>query len=423
MAGRGAIQVTSVAVALVVALVGTTTACSSGSADRGAGPAATDTTAPVTTTTAVSTEVAGSTPTGDLAFLGPVRTVDVGDLAVGYRQFGSGPPLVMVVGEASSMSYWGPDLLRRLADRFTVTIFDNRGVGASTGQTDASGGTVQQPLTIEQMADDTSGFITALGLDHPTLFGWSTGGEIGLALAVRHPDQLGPLMVSGATAGGPGSTPTPPDLNALLASTDLVDQAKLIDELFTPSGATARADYVAGLLSMPDDPVSPEIQAQQADAEVAFAADPTVADGLSTITTPVLVTDGAADRLVPTANATFIAGRVPGAQLVLVPDTSHAGCSSSRIASSSCCRPSARAAAPVATGTRGDSSTRRGGASRKAHQVASALPTAMAMAWPAIVHPFTSTTEIATRAGVASSHQRLRRSPMVSPAAARARKP
>ena len=36
------------------------------------------------------------------------------------------------------MSYWGPDLPRRLADHFTVIMFDNRGVGESTGQTDPS---------------------------------------------------------------------------------------------------------------------------------------------------------------------------------------------------------------------------------------------------------------------------------------------
>ncbi len=197
-------------------------------------------------------------------------------------------------------------------------------MGASTGQTDPTTGKVHRPLSIEQMADDTSGLITALGLDHPAVFGWSTGGEIGLALAVGHPGQLGPLVVSGATAGGPGSTPTPPDLNALLASTDVADQAKLLDELFTPSGAAARDAYVQGLLSMPDDEVSPEIQAQQADAETAFAADSTVADGLGSISSPVLVTDGADDRLVPTANATYIADRIPGAQLLLVPDTSHA---------------------------------------------------------------------------------------------------
>ncbi len=307
------------AAVLVVALVG---ACSPSRQDHPINVA--DPTPPTSPTTALSTPVAGSTPVGELAFLGPVRTVPVGDLEVGYRQFGSGPPLVMVIGQDSSMSYWGPDLLRRLAEHFTVTMFDNRGVGESTGQTDPSTGKVHQPLTIQQMADDTSGLIDALGLAHPTLFGWSTGGEIGLALAVRHPGQLGSLVVSGATAGGPESTPASPELDALVASSDPADQVKLLDELFTPSGAAARDAYVQGLLAMPADEVSAETQARQAEAEAAFAADPTIADGLPTITSRVLVTDGADDQLVPPANATFIANRIPGSQLLLVPDTSHA---------------------------------------------------------------------------------------------------
>ena len=93
---------------LVVAAVTAAGACSTSRQDDPIDIA--DPTPDTTPTTAVSTEVPGTTPTGELAFLGPVRTVPVGDLEVGYRQFGSGPPLVMVVGQDSSMSYWGPDL-------------------------------------------------------------------------------------------------------------------------------------------------------------------------------------------------------------------------------------------------------------------------------------------------------------------------
>jgi pimeloyl-ACP methyl ester carboxylesterase len=300
--------------AALVAVAGLTSSC--GSATRAGDPRANEPSgAPVTS--APQVEVTGSMPSGDLAFLGPVRQVPVDDVVVGFRQFGSGPELVLIVGQNSSMSYWGPDLLRALATHFSVTIFDNRGVGTTSDP-------ATRPLTIERMADDTSELIDAIGLDHPAVFGWSTGGEIGLALATRHPGQLGPLVISGATAGGPESTQAPPELDALMASADLSDQVKLVDELFTPSGASARDAYVEGLLAMPDDPVSAGAESRQADAEAAFARDPSVADALASITTPVLVTDGAEDRLVPVANATFIAGRIPGAKLLLVPDTSHA---------------------------------------------------------------------------------------------------
>jgi pimeloyl-ACP methyl ester carboxylesterase len=116
----------------------------------------------------------------------------------------------------------------------------------------------------------------------------------------------------------------PAALDALVSSTDQADQIKLLDHLFTPSGAGARDAYIAGLLRMPDEPVDPQIVARQADAEARFTQSTEVADGLATITSRVLVTDGADDDLVPVANAHLIADHIPDAQLVIVPDSSHA---------------------------------------------------------------------------------------------------
>src|SRR5436190_19141547 len=101
------------AVVASTALLIAVTACSSSRSDNPIDLSSPTTVAAGPSTTVVSSEMPGTTPTGDLAFLGPVRTVPVGDIDVGYRQFGSGPNLVMVVGQDSSMSYWGPDLPRR----------------------------------------------------------------------------------------------------------------------------------------------------------------------------------------------------------------------------------------------------------------------------------------------------------------------
>ncbi|HEY5154378.1 MAG TPA: alpha/beta hydrolase [Acidimicrobiales bacterium] len=262
-------------------------------------------------------EIAGTQAVGDLAFLGPARRLAVNGIDVAYRQFGQGPPLVLIVGQDSTMSYWGPDLLRALAQHDQVTIFDNRGVGLSSDRPD-------EALTIETMSDDTAALIEALGLDHPEVFGWSTGGEIALALAVRHPGQVGRLAVSGATSGGPDTVPATPELEAALRSTDPADEVKLLDALFTPSGAAARQRYIDGLLTMPAETVSPEISRRQAEAETAFAATTAVADGLGGVDLPTLVTNGADDHLVPAANARTIAAHVPGSTLVLVADGAHA---------------------------------------------------------------------------------------------------
>ena len=50
---------------------------------------------------------------------------------VAYRQFGSGPNLLVVMGQHGTMTWWDPQLLSQLASQFTVTIFDLPGVGYS----------------------------------------------------------------------------------------------------------------------------------------------------------------------------------------------------------------------------------------------------------------------------------------------------
>jgi pimeloyl-ACP methyl ester carboxylesterase len=196
-------------------------------------------------------------------------------------------------------------------------MFDNRGVGSSTDQPEV-------PLSIELMADDTAGLIDALGLDHPSVVGWSTGGEIALALAVRHPGTAGELVLSGATAGGPTAVQSPPEVNALLSSNNPADEVKLFDYLFTPSGSAARDAYLAGIATMPAEEVSDTIVARQAASEDRFTTTTDTSDGLSDIHGTVVVINGADDQLVPPDNARLIAARVPAAELRIVPDAAHA---------------------------------------------------------------------------------------------------
>ena len=62
----------------------------------------------------------------------PLRHVRAGDISVGYRTLGSGPPLVLVTGYAATLYVWDPGVLTRLAERRRVIVFDNRGVLTTT---------------------------------------------------------------------------------------------------------------------------------------------------------------------------------------------------------------------------------------------------------------------------------------------------
>lgn len=288
-------------------LVVTLSACVS-SSTRHAGPLA----------AVAAVVVPGSRPSGSAAFLGAVRRVRVGDISIGYRQFGTGAPLVLIAGQNSGMNTWSVALPQRLAQRFRVTMFDNRGVGYSTDNP-------HDPLTIQLMADDTAGLLQALHIPRANVLGWSTGGEIALALAVRHPDLVRSLVLSGATAGGPSAIQSSPAIDALLASGRVQDEMRLLSEyLFTPAGSAAMGDYVNGYLQVPEGPVSPEIMQRQAAAERAFARNTEVYDALPRITARTLVTNGSLDQLVPPGNARLIASRIPHAQLAIFDGAAHA---------------------------------------------------------------------------------------------------
>src|SRR3954452_7336200 len=112
-------------------------------------------------TPAVPKTVAGTQLAGDVAFLGPIRTVPVGKQPIAFRQFGSGSDLLLIAGQASPMSLWPATTLRHLAQGHRVTIYDNRDLGASSGPHTA--------FPLAGLADDAAGLIDALGLRRPSV--------------------------------------------------------------------------------------------------------------------------------------------------------------------------------------------------------------------------------------------------------------
>jgi pimeloyl-ACP methyl ester carboxylesterase len=303
------------AVGAGIVAMGLLAACSSGSAKSAGGSAPSSAAAPTTVALARSTVVPRSTWPGSGAFVGPERLVPVGPVMVGYRQFGAGPDLVLLEGEEMTMTEWPLSLLRDLAAHYRVTMFDWRGVDKSTDDPAES-------YSIAGLADDTAGFFDAIGLHTPAVYGLSTGGEVGLALAVRHPDHVGKLMVSGATTGGPQTVPTPLAVNKIFVDPN-ANPVALVGLLFPAGDAADSNGYLAEILKVPQTLASAAVTKRQNAAEDAFMRGKGLAAGLRVLHTPVLVMNGAKDQLVPVENARRIAALIPGAQLHIFPDAGH----------------------------------------------------------------------------------------------------
>lgn len=240
------------------------------------------------------------------------RTAD-GD--VGYREVGQGSPILLIMGYGGSMDAWAPAFVDLLAAHHTVVVFDNAGVGRTSA--------VPSALTVPAMADQTSALISSLRLHRPAVLGWSMGGMIAQALAVRHPGQVGRLVLAATQAGTGRSLPVP---SAAAAALDSTNPAVVLSVLFPADQTTAARAYAAGIVQYPDlyQAASTVKEAQTAAIQQWMAGDDPAGRRVGRIHAPVLVADGTADALDPAANAAILADSLPRARVVLYPDAGHA---------------------------------------------------------------------------------------------------
>lgn len=195
-----------------------------------------------------------TTPVGAAAFLGPIKLARLPDSTIGYRQFGTGAPLILIMGSDAAMSIWDYRLLRDLATHARITIFDNPGVASSSAP-------ASQTLSIKSMALDTIALMDALGIERADMLGWSMGAYIALELVTRQPDRARRLILAAADAGSPSSPQgTAEDLTAL--SDPATPTGALLDLLFPTGQDRAKQEYLAAYAAVPQEQVDPGIRAR-----------------------------------------------------------------------------------------------------------------------------------------------------------------
>jgi pimeloyl-ACP methyl ester carboxylesterase len=111
----------------------------------------------------------------------------VGGLQLYYEIRGSGEPLMALHGGIGSMEMFGPNLERLAADRRLISV-DLQGHGRT--------GDIDRPLTYEAMADDIAGLLDHLDLGQADVLGYSLGGGVAMATAVRHRPRVRRLVLA-----------------------------------------------------------------------------------------------------------------------------------------------------------------------------------------------------------------------------------
>jgi pimeloyl-ACP methyl ester carboxylesterase len=106
-------------------------------------------------------------------------------LNLAFETVGSGPPLLVLHGLFGSGSNWR-SVARQLASTLTVHSVDLRNHGASPWA---------DAMDYVAMADDVLQLMDRLSLEQPAVLGHSMGGKTAMALALRHPQRVGRLIV------------------------------------------------------------------------------------------------------------------------------------------------------------------------------------------------------------------------------------
>ncbi len=210
-----------------------------------------------------------------------------------YEIHGAGSPLVLLHGGGSTFR-------GSFANQIAVFARTHRVIGVEQfghGHSDD----VVGDLSYSRMAEDTADLLRQLHVEHADIVGWSDGGIIGLILAVRHPELVRRLVVSGANIRPDGLEPEP------------AAPAAPPQPAPEPAGVPDRGAIMSGKLAK------------------LWRTAPTAADityeQLATIRAPTLVMAGEDDVVRP-EHTREIARLSPHARLCILPGTPHSTFSS-----------------------------------------------------------------------------------------------
>ena len=128
------------------------------------------------------------------------KYAEVNGLKMYYEIHGAGKPLVLLHGAFGTAEGWAT-VLPMLAKTHQVIVVELQGHGHT--------GDVDRPLSFEQMAEDTAALLQTLNISQTDVFGYSMGGGVALAFAIRHPELVSKLAIIGATVGAAKDTYEP----------------------------------------------------------------------------------------------------------------------------------------------------------------------------------------------------------------------
>ena len=118
------------------------------------------------------------------------RLIEVNGTRLWIETEGDGEPLLLLAGGPAASHLTFHPCFSALADRFRLIYVDYRGRGRSDRPADWS------EITFDGDVEDIDGLREALGLERLSIYGFSYGGMVAQAYALRHPDRVARLILA-----------------------------------------------------------------------------------------------------------------------------------------------------------------------------------------------------------------------------------
>jgi pimeloyl-ACP methyl ester carboxylesterase len=252
----------------------------------------------------------------DCSWTMTARFARVNGVNIAYRIQGDGPPLVLVMGYRLSSNAWPATFIQQLARTFTVITLDNRGTGLS-----------DKPVTgyaIANMARDVHGLLDELDIAQIHMLGYSMGGAIAQEFVRQFPERILSLILCATMAGGPHATYAKPSVVRVMRDLDGLSPEQAARRIWK---VTYSPGYLQQRRQIAEEQMRREIATptplHAADLQFQAFAEFDGSKSLAEIRCPTLILTGDRDDLISPQNSRMMAGRIPGAKLIVLPGRGH----------------------------------------------------------------------------------------------------
>ena len=244
--------------------------------------------------------------------------VEVGGGRVRYVRRGSGPPVVLLHGFASSLYTW-KDVLPALAAGHDVVAIDLPGFGGSS---------IPRPLQAASYPAVVLAVMDHLGLARASLVGNSLGGSVAAAVAGEHPERVDRLVLidSAGFNFGAGDRPW---LLRLVAAPGVAAAAERLPVRRRLVAAGLRQVFFRDELVTQeriDEYAAPMLRPGGARAAAELLAAPGPPDFgavVARVRAPTLVIWGREDTWIPVAHASRFTAAISGSAAVVLDECGH----------------------------------------------------------------------------------------------------